>query len=306
MQSILPSSHFNPALYISNEIKSTSYSNHSPNNKSASLLKNQQIDTKKIPFTNTNINTNKSGISMNNINSINQKNLMNNGNPINACHLLIQQQRSTKKHSRKAFSPEEDALIANFVNINGATKWDIVASFLPGRNARQCRERWRSSLSPGLTNGPWTKEEDKLLVKLHSQFGPKWSQISKYFVGRSDYNVKNRWQRFQRYGDLYKITEIASSDEGESLNKFENKNNNEAQMKTSDDQIHKFVISKNENQNEKTDNFENCGKYDIDDIINSDFDDGKVSFDITSEYAMLSENYLTYDSEHINDIFSPV
>jgi len=53
-------------------------------------------------------------------------------------------------------------------------------------------------LSPEVVNGPWTKQEDELLLKLHTEHGPKWSKISKFFKGRSDCNVKNRWSRYLR------------------------------------------------------------------------------------------------------------
>jgi hypothetical protein len=81
------------------------------------------------------------------------------------------------------------------VSIHGSRQWAAIAGLLPGRNARQCRERWRTVLRSGLLNGPWSREEDELLVKLYNEYGPKWSFIAKAFNGRSDSNVKNRWAR---------------------------------------------------------------------------------------------------------------
>lgn len=57
-------------------------------------------------------------------------------------------------------------------------------------------------LNPELVNGPWSHEEDRLLVKLYRQHGSKWSMMSKYFPGRSVYNVKNRWTRHLMLMDL--------------------------------------------------------------------------------------------------------
>ena len=101
-----------------------------------------------------------------------------------------------RKLKRRAFTPEEDIKITQLVSIHGTKQWDLIASLIPGRNAKQCRERWRAFLSPGMVNGPWTKAEDNLLVALYQQFGPKWSKFTKHFPGRSDYNIKNRWRRY--------------------------------------------------------------------------------------------------------------
>jgi hypothetical protein len=97
--------------------------------------------------------------------------------------------------ARKAFTPPEDLLLSRLVAVHGDDKWDLVARFMNNRNARQCRERWRTVLGPGLVNGPWCHSEDMLLTKLYQEHGPKWSFIAKHFQGRSDSNVKNRWVR---------------------------------------------------------------------------------------------------------------
>jgi hypothetical protein len=96
---------------------------------------------------------------------------------------------------RKSFTPGEDYKLACLVMLHGSSQWEVIARFMSGRNARQCRERWKSVLTPGLVNGPWSHAEDELLVRLFREHGPKWSMISKYFSGRSDCNVKNRWTR---------------------------------------------------------------------------------------------------------------
>jgi hypothetical protein len=97
--------------------------------------------------------------------------------------------------ARKAFIPAEDLLLSHLVAIHGCNKWDVIARFMNCRNARQCRERWRTVLTPGLVNGPWSRAEDLLLTQLYQEHGPRWSLIAKQFKGRSDCNVKNRWER---------------------------------------------------------------------------------------------------------------
>lgn len=104
---------------------------------------------------------------------------------------------SPKKH-RSPFTREEDALLRQLVQIYGSStkSWDQIAACLPNRNSRQCRERYRSYLDPELTNGPWTPEEDQLLRELVNEHGTKWVNLVKFFKGRSDSNIKNRWYTY--------------------------------------------------------------------------------------------------------------
>jgi hypothetical protein len=104
------------------------------------------------------------------------------------------------ERSRRAFSVEEDVLLIHLVAAHGPSHWDVIASSMEHRTARQCRERWRSCLSPGHVNAAWTQAEDRRLVELYKVHGPKWAVIAKSFAGRSDYNVKNRWNRFTQTG----------------------------------------------------------------------------------------------------------
>jgi hypothetical protein len=69
---------------------------------------------------------------------------------------------------------------------------------IPDRNARQCRDRWDSYLSPSVRNGPWTPQEEQLLTELVRQHGSSWKRIATFFPSRTDINVKSRWQLMQR------------------------------------------------------------------------------------------------------------
>jgi hypothetical protein len=86
------------------------------------------------------------------------------------------------------------------VALHGTSQWDLVAKAMEGRTPRQCRERWKSFLSPGHVNGAWSTAEDRKLIELYRIHGPRWAFIARQFTGRSDYNVKNRWKRFADIG----------------------------------------------------------------------------------------------------------
>ena len=103
---------------------------------------------------------------------------------------------SVSNNKRTKFSPKEDDILMREIAVNGPRKWDVIALSLPGRNGRQCRDRFQNYLNPSLINGPWTKEEDILLEQKFNEVGPHWNSISKYFNGRSSNNVKNRWYTY--------------------------------------------------------------------------------------------------------------
>mmetsp|Transcript_12139 Transcript_12139/g.21947 ORF Transcript_12139/g.21947 Transcript_12139/m.21947 type:complete len:231 (+) Transcript_12139:111-803(+) len=92
-----------------------------------------------------------------------------------------------------SWTVEEDEMVMRLVNEHGTRSWTKIAVHLPYRTGKQCRERWLNQLNPKINREKWTSEEDKLLIELQSQHGNAWSKISEYLPGRSDNNVKNRW-----------------------------------------------------------------------------------------------------------------
>lgn len=99
------------------------------------------------------------------------------------------------------FTPEEDAKIKELVQVFGED-WRAISKAMPDRTLRQVRERYKNFLAPGIVNGPWSRQEDSLLIQLFRSLGPKWSKISKHFPSRSDINVKNRWTSISKLADV--------------------------------------------------------------------------------------------------------
>lgn len=99
-------------------------------------------------------------------------------------------------NQRRKFSPEEDIKLSRAIALQGPRKWDQIALSLPGRTGRQCRDRFHNYLNPSLTNGPWTREEDKLLEQKVYELGQHWNKIVRFFRGRSANNIKNRWYTY--------------------------------------------------------------------------------------------------------------
>jgi hypothetical protein len=102
------------------------------------------------------------------------------------------------KRSKHKFTPEEDAQIRQFAALHGVKQWDLLAQTLPDRSARQIRDRWAHYLSPQVSAKPWSLDEDRQLLRLCLQNGTQWSVLVKHFPGRTDINLKNRWNKLQR------------------------------------------------------------------------------------------------------------
>lgn len=103
------------------------------------------------------------------------------------------------KQQRKIFTSDEDAALRTYVNKYGE-KWDQIAQKMPNRSARQCQIRWKKYLAPHLRETMWTDEEDRLLLRTIETIGTKWAKIAKFFPGRSDVSLKNRYIQIRSNG----------------------------------------------------------------------------------------------------------
>lgn len=99
------------------------------------------------------------------------------------------------------------------VKKHGAKRWNYIATFLGGRNGKQCRERYLNHLDPSINKETWSVQEDDVIYQSQLKFKNQWSKMSKLLPGRTANAVKNRWNStLKRKQETYYSQKKSSED----------------------------------------------------------------------------------------------
>ncbi|OHT00245.1 hypothetical protein TRFO_33119 [Tritrichomonas foetus] len=93
----------------------------------------------------------------------------------------------------KNWSEQEDQILIDMVRTHGK-QWGLIATKMENRTSSQVAARWEKCLDPKLTKGPFTSEEDKIIIDYVAKFGPQnWPGLSQLIQNRSPKQCRERW-----------------------------------------------------------------------------------------------------------------
>lgn len=99
-----------------------------------------------------------------------------------------------RRSSKGNWTLEEDDILRKAVETYNGKNWKKIAECFPGRTDVQCLHRWQKVLNPELVKGPWSKEEDEIIIEMVNKLGPKkWSTIAQALPGRIGKQCRERW-----------------------------------------------------------------------------------------------------------------
>ncbi|KAH6783924.1 hypothetical protein C2S52_008883 [Perilla frutescens var. hirtella] len=114
--------------------------------------------------------------------------------------------------TKGAWTADEDRILVDFITRNGHGTWrnlPTLAGLL--RCGKSCRLRWTNYLRPDIRRGPFSPEEENMIIHLHGVLGNKWAAIASHLSGRTDNDVKNFWNSHLRKRFDRKVLDQPSS-----------------------------------------------------------------------------------------------
>ncbi|XP_074412787.1 snRNA-activating protein complex subunit 4 isoform X1 [Zonotrichia albicollis] len=110
---------------------------------------------------------------------------------------LQKYQLYNKDLKRKEWTKEEDQMLLELVQemrVGSHIPYKKIAYYMEGRDSAQLIYRWTKRVDPSLKKGPWTPEEDAMLMAAVKKYKEKdWYKIRREVPGRSDAQCRDRY-----------------------------------------------------------------------------------------------------------------
>ncbi|XP_066057051.1 snRNA-activating protein complex subunit 4 [Chamaea fasciata] len=114
-----------------------------------------------------------------------------------AFQCLQKYQIYNKDFKRKEWTKDEDQMLLELVQemrVGNHIPYKKIAYYMEGRDSAQLIYRWTKSLDPSLKKGPWTPEEDGMLMAAVQKYREKeWYKVRTEVPGRSDAQCRDRY-----------------------------------------------------------------------------------------------------------------
>lgn len=96
---------------------------------------------------------------------------------------------------------DENRQLSLAVKKYGTHNWRKVATFIPGRSNRQCRERYMMRLNFGAERklGDWTAQEDRKLLELAPKCEFRWVKMESELKGRNARQIASRYELLMKH-----------------------------------------------------------------------------------------------------------
>jgi hypothetical protein len=91
------------------------------------------------------------------------------------------------------WSEDEEKKLISSVEVYGTRNWKKCSNFMKTRTAKQCRDKWFTTLQPDLKKSAFEEWEDQVIINQRKIHGNKWTVIAQILPGRTATSVKNRW-----------------------------------------------------------------------------------------------------------------
>ena len=91
------------------------------------------------------------------------------------------------------WTEEEDNLLRKLI-VQYGKQWSVLATHIPNRSATQIAARWDKCINPNLQKGPFSAEEDQLIIEFVEKHGiHAWPKVTSVLPKRTAKQCRERW-----------------------------------------------------------------------------------------------------------------